>query len=162
MRAEPNSSQTPLAVISYGLWRRRFDADPPLFWAALSASAKRYFKSPASPKRVSPESTWALQRTSGLRWLSNPPGRDPCGTSGWWAAWRHLPRWRKRPLLYKPCCIRAWSKWLGVRRGSPQSLINRILGLQVKLISAGGGISPVRGEAGRPLLIVFGLVVWCC
>ena len=40
----------------------------------------------------------------------------------------------------------------------PQSLLNRILRLQIKLIPAGGGISPFRGEAGAPLFIVFGLV----
>jgi predicted permease len=42
--------------------------------------------------------------------------------------------------------------------GTPQPLIDRILQLKIKLISASGGVSPFRAGAGKPLLIVFGLV----
>src|SRR5215468_4551950 len=42
--------------------------------------------------------------------------------------------------------------------GTPQSLIERILRLKVKLVPAGGGISPFRAGGSNPLLIVFGLV----
>jgi predicted permease len=152
------SSQTPLAVISYGWWKRRFDADPSVLGRTIRVG-KTIFQIAgvaqagfAGIDLGTPTDLWtplAVEpaRTRSVRSIRIIGRLKTSATMAQAAA----------PL--QAVLHQRMVEMVGrAPTGSPQSLINRILGLEVKLIPAGGGISPVRGEAGRPLFIVFGLV----
>lgn len=152
------SSRTPLAVISYGLWKRRFDADASVLGRTIRVGKTIFQVAGVAPSGFAgidlgtPTEVWTLlaAEPAGLRSARSVRlvGRLKAGATLTQAT---APL---QAVLHQRMVQMAGR----APAGTPEPLLDRILRLQVKVIPAGGGISPFRGEAGTPLFIVFGLV----
>ena len=151
------SSRAPLAVISYGLWKRRFDADPAVLGRTIRVG-KTIFQIAGVAQAGfvgidlgTPTDLWT------------PLAFEPAGPRSARSV-RLVGRPKTSATMaqvtapLQAVLHQRMVEMVGRAHDFPQSLLNRILRLQIKLIPAGGGISPFRGEAGSPLFIMFGLV----
>lgn len=150
--------QPPVAVISYGYWKRRFDMDrqapgrtirigntifqiigvtQPGF-SGIDAGTTTDLWTPLAGEPPRPRTIRSVRLIGRLN-----PGATMAQASG-----------PLQAMLHQQMVSMVGQ----APPGTPQSLIDRILQLKIKLVPAGSGVSPFRAGAGRPLLIVFGLV----
>ena len=151
------SARTPLAVISYGLWKRRFDADPSVLGRTIRVG-KTIFQIAGVAQAGFAGIDLGIPTD-----LWTPLAFEPAGPKSARSV-RLVGRLKSAATMAQVAAPlqavlhQRMVEMVGRAHGFPQSLLNRILRLQIKLIPAGGGISPFRGDAGGPLFIVFGLV----
>jgi predicted permease len=152
------SDQPPAAVISYGLWQNRFNLDPGILSRAIRIG-KTIFQiaGVAQPGFFGVE---VGNKTDLWTPLASEP-RTPRSVHSVRLIGRLMPgatlTQASDPL--QAILHQQMVEMVGhAPPGTPQSLVDRILRLKIKLIPAGGGISPFRVGGGKPLLIVSGLV----
>jgi predicted permease len=148
-----------VAVISYGFWKRRFGLDRRVLGRAIRIGSTIFqIIGVAQPgffgiDAGTPTDLWTPlasepQRPRSIRSIRLIGRLNPGATM----AQASDPL---QAILYRQMVAMVGH----APPGTPQSLINRILRLKIKLISAGRGVSPFGAPgAGTPLLIVFGLV----
>ena len=152
------SDQQPAAVISYGLWKRRFGLDPAILGRNIRIGRTVFqIAGIAQPGFFGVELGNATDLWTPLASEARPlRSARSVRLIGRLAAGATMAQ-ASAPL--QAILHRQMVEMVGrAPSGTPQSLIERILRLKVKLVPAGGGISPFRAGGSNPLLIVFGLV----
>jgi predicted permease len=143
------------AILSYGFWTRRLDRDPGVLGRSVRVG----------------NAVYVIVGVAGPAFSGIETGTF---TDVWTTLDRQPPRSRTLRLIgrllpgatieqgfgpMQAVFHQHMSEMAGhAPRGTPQPLIDRILQLQLRLVSAANGISPLRAGNAAPLWIVFGLV----
>jgi predicted permease len=153
--ADDGGSEQPVAVIGYGFWSRRFDRDPGVLGRSVRIGKTLYrIVGAAQPGFFGLETgtmadVWTPlagqpPRSRSVRLIGRlNPSATMAQASGPLQAFLHQQM--VQMVGHAP-------------PGTPQAMLDRILHLQVALVSAARGISPLRAGNGAPLRIVFGVV----
>ncbi len=150
-------SRPPLAVISYRYWQSRFDRDRAVVGRTIRIGKTIHRISGVAPvgfsglEPGSPAAVWTLLSPhaagrSSQRSLQVIGRLNPASTlTQALAPLQSLLHQRMEEMVER------------APAGTPRSLLDHILQLHLKLVPAGGGISPFRGDPAKPLYIVIGL-----
>src|ERR1051326_6899243 len=152
------SGQPPVAVISYGFWKRRFDLDRHILGRTIRigntifqiigvAEAEFFGLEVGTMTDLWTPLASELQRTRSVRSV-RLIGRLNSGAG---VAQASAPI---QAMFHQQMVDMVGH----APPGTPRPLVDRILQLKIKLIPAAKGISPLRAQYAQPLLIVFGLV----
>jgi predicted permease len=142
-------------ILSYGFWTRRLARDPRILGRSLRIDNSVYVVAGVAEQAFSGIETGAFT-DAWTKLDSQPPHSRSLRLIG-----RLLPGATIEQAFGPMQAIlhQHMRDMVGrVPPGTPRSLIDRILQLQLHLVSAANGISPLRAGNAAPLWIVFGLV----
>jgi predicted permease len=154
----------PLVVLSHGLWQSRFGGDPQVAGRTLVLNGATYTIVGVAPARFkgmrveSPTDVWvpAMMKTQ-LQQM--PAGNDPWVSERQYAVFQLAGR--LKPGVTKDAAQTAMDTLATQVRDSWMPESDRKLPFnerRIQLVFAGQGLSSLRNEMGKPLLMLFGVV----
>jgi predicted permease len=154
-RAFTPAGDSAAAILSYGFWTRRLDRDPHVLGRSLRIGSAVYVIVGVAEPAFSGIETGTFTDVWTTLGAQPPRSRSLRLIGRLFPGATNEQAFGPMQAVFSQHMIRMVGH---APPGTPQPLIDRILKLQLRLVSAANGISPLRGGNAAPLWIVFGLV----